>query len=87
MEYLSDIKIAGINRKQVVTRYHDFKLPKYEKDGKTPLASSVETSKFTVQYYLRCFVKHSSIFEHGQGNCVQFMIKIISDTSYFTEAP
>lgn len=58
IEYLSDIKIAGINRKQVVTRYHDFKLPKYEKDGKTPLASSVETSKFTVQYYLRCFVKH-----------------------------
>lgn len=40
-----------------------FKLPEFEKDGKTKLCGSINTKDLKVIYELRCFVKHDSFTE------------------------
>lgn len=48
-----------------------------EQDLLTMICGSVDTQMFSVEYYLRCFVKHDAVFEIGQGNCVQFPLNIV----------
>jgi hypothetical protein len=36
-----------------------------EPDGRTTMAGTCLSKNFTVDYKLRCFVKHSSVFEIG----------------------
>lgn len=53
-------------------------IPPFESDSKTPLLGSCFSKEFTVEYYLRCFIKIKTLFEHGQGECIQFPIFIIN---------
>ena len=77
-EYLSGVKIPGCKPKEAVRREYSIPLPMTEADGRTTICGSVDSQTFKVQYYLRCFVKHSSVFEIGQGNCIQFPLIINS---------
>lgn len=76
-EYMTGVKIPGCKPKEAVRREYSIPLPMTEPDGKTLIAGTVDSQTFTVEYKLRCFVKHASVFEIGQGNCIQFPIQII----------
>ena len=73
-EYLSNIKLPGCKPKEAVKREYSIPMPLYDRgydtDGSTTLCNSTNSSLFSVEYMLRCFVKHQSIFEIGQGHCV-----------------
>jgi hypothetical protein len=69
-EYLTGIKIPGCKSKEAVRREYSIPLPMVEHDGKTLIAGTTQNSSYTVSYYLRCFVKHVSVFEIGQGHCI-----------------
>jgi len=80
-EYLSGVKIPGCKQKEAVRREYSIPLPMTElPDHSTLIPGSVDSQTFTVEYVLRCFVKHTSPFEIGQGNCIQFPIQIIHKT-------
>lgn len=64
-EYLTSIKIPGCKAKEAIRREYSISLPMVEHDGKTLLASTTQNSTYTVSYFLRCFVKHVSVFEIG----------------------
>lgn len=76
-EYLTSIKIPGCKAKEAIRREYSIPLPMVEQDGKTLLAGSTQNSTFSVSYFLRCFVKHVSVFEIGQGHCIQIPIQIL----------
>ena len=44
----------------------------------TPLSGTTKAKFFTVDYFVRCFVKHAAVFEVGPGDCVQFPIRVLS---------
>jgi hypothetical protein len=62
-----------------------FFVPTVERDGVTPLLGSCKSENFSVQYYVRCFTKVKSVFELGQGECIQFPVLIVSKPP--TDAP
>lgn len=77
-EYLNGAKVHGCKPKESVRREHSIPIPLVELDGRVPISGTVISSSFSVHYKLRCFVKHASVFEIGQGNCVEFPIRIVS---------
>lgn len=76
-EYMSNIKIPGCKPKEAVRREHSILLPLVESDGKTVMTGTSGSVNYSVEYKLRCFVKHSSVFEIGQGHCVEFPLHIL----------
>ena len=77
VEYLEQHKIEGCDRKQSVARHFSLKIPESEQIGGSNLSHSICAKDFKCEYFLRCFVKYNSIFEIGQGTCVEFPIKIL----------
>lgn len=77
-EYLNYEKIPGCKKFENVDKSYTCQIPELEIDGKTPLLGSAATTNFSVEYYLRCFTKVKSIFEIGEGLCVQFPLFIQS---------
>lgn len=63
----------------------NFFIPTVEMDGVTPLLGSCASENFSVQYFVRCFTKVKSVFELGQGECIQFPVLIVSKPP--TDAP
>lgn len=76
-EYLNYEKISGCKKFENVEKQYNAQIPEFELDGKTPLLGSTQSPNFTVAYYMRVFTKIKSIFEVGEGKCVQFPIYII----------
>lgn len=77
IEYLEQFKIPGCDSKRSVKRDFAFQIPAQEKKGKSPLSNTAAATLFKVDYWLRCFLKYNSIFEIGQGTCVEFPIYIL----------
>lgn len=76
-EYLSQVKIDGCKAKSQSRHEYQIPIDLVEADGKTWLAGTCSQKDYQVQYYLRCFVKHASVFEMGQGHCLQFPLHIV----------
>lgn len=53
-------------------------IPLRETDEKTLVCGTLQRStNFRVEYKLKCFVKHASVFETGEGNCLEFPVKVV----------
>jgi len=76
-EYLKPIFIPGCKAKEQLRHEHNVPLPMVDSDGKTLIPGTCYQDNLKVSYALRCFVKHSSIMEMGQGHCVSFPLHII----------
>ena len=87
VEYLNYDKIPGCKKFEAVSKQFLCQIPKLETDGHTKLVGSCQSQSLTIKYYLRCFTKVKSIFEVGQGCCVQFPILIINKPPQVLEAP
>ncbi len=67
------IKTEGVNQFNSKTISTMIRLPLFEANGEY-LASSCVGQIMSVQYFIRFFVKHSSISEFGEGHCVSLPI-------------
>ena len=75
-DYFFDRMLEGCGQKQSFERYYELQIPGEQQDGDTLTPSFVgETLK--VEYKLKCFVKHSSVFETAGGNACEFPITIV----------
>lgn len=81
IEYLNYEKIPGIKKYEQATKDYSLKIPVTELNGHTQLLGSMKTDLCSVEYFCRIFVKVKSVFEIGQGICVQFPINIINKPS------
>ena len=89
-EYLNEMKMEGCKAKEKCTRFYEILLPEFEQDNVNLISGSCIAENFTIEYKIRCFVKHNSVFEVGQGNCVEFPVYIIPrklEPSNIVEAP
>ncbi len=57
-EYLTEIKIPGCKARESIIRDYSLALPLIEMDGVNTISGSTSTSSYSVEYILRCFVKH-----------------------------
>ena len=75
-KYLQEVKIPGVGGHKTLNECVNFELPKVNKfyDAEKPysklLSSSVNGCLISIQYYLRFFIKHSSMTEFGEGHCI-----------------
>ena len=82
-EYLNEMKMEGCKAKQTCTRFYEIPLPQFELDSESLLAGSCFSNNFQIEYKLRCFVKHQSVFEVGQGKALEFPICIVANHGEF----
>lgn len=64
-EYLSQVKIDGCKAKAALRQEYQIPIDIMEADGRTLIAGTCSQKDYSVTYYLRCFVKHASVFEVG----------------------
>lgn len=81
-EYLKIVKLPGVESYKQKSETVDFELPQFNQfyDSKQPyskhLSSSVTGSLLSIQYYIRFFIKHSSMTEFGEGHCITLPVWI-----------
>lgn len=80
VEYLQDIRSPF--RVEAFTDLNigptTFTVPAVEGLDGIAVPGTVETPSFSIKYYMRCFMQINSVFEIGQGTCVEFPVIMVA---------
>lgn len=57
-EYLTEIKTQGCKARESIVIHHTLALPSIEMDGVNTICGTTSSRSYSVEYILRCFVKH-----------------------------
>ena len=70
------MKLPGCNKKSSVIKEYNIEIPRQENGLPTLLAASSVGPTFKVDYVLKCYVKVKSVFEVGQGICLNMPLVV-----------
>jgi len=77
-QFLSYHQVDGVRRGENKSFEVATIVPEMDPTVSEPLSSTVMTQTFSIDYYMRVYVKYKAIFEVGSGKCFNFPIFIIS---------